>query len=86
MHHGVWPEIEAMMLNDAHFQMVLHARRLTKKFNGPTAKLLQDGYLVQQMVTIGDCVMDAEMFIHCMARWSNRRTRNRNRHRRSTDS
>ena len=52
MHHHVWPEIEAMMLNDAHFRLVLEARRLTKKFNGPTAKLLQDGYLTTQMVTI----------------------------------
>ena len=52
MHHHVWPEIEAMMFNDAHFRLVLEARRLTKKFNGPTAKLLQDGYLTSQMVTI----------------------------------
>jgi hypothetical protein len=36
----VWPEIQAMMLNDAHFKLVLAARQLTKKFNGPTAKLL----------------------------------------------
>jgi hypothetical protein len=52
MLHQVWPEIEAMMFNDAHFRLVLEARRLTKKFNGPTAKLLQDGYLTSQMVTI----------------------------------
>ena len=48
----MWPEIEAMMFNDANFRLVLEARRLTKKFNGPTAKLLQDGYLTSQMVTI----------------------------------
>jgi len=52
MRDYVWPEIEAMMLNDAHFRLVLTARHLTKKFNGPTAKLLQDGYLTYQMVTI----------------------------------
>jgi hypothetical protein len=52
MHHHVWPEIEAMMLNDAHFRLVVCARRLTKKFTGPTAKLLQDGYLTLQMVAI----------------------------------
>jgi hypothetical protein len=52
MHEHVWPEIEAMMSNDAHFRLVLQARQLTKKFNGPTAKLLQDGYLTLQMVAI----------------------------------
>jgi hypothetical protein len=52
LHHHVWPEIEAMMMNDAFFRLVLRARQLTGRFNGPTAKLLQDGYLTQQMVTI----------------------------------
>ena len=52
MHEHVWPEIEAMMWNDAHFRLVDHARQLTGKFNGPTAKLLQDGYLTLQMVAI----------------------------------
>ena len=52
MHHHVWPEIGAMMLNDAHFRLVLQARQLTKKFNGPTARLLQDGHLTSQMVAI----------------------------------
>ena len=50
MRDYVWPEIQAMMLNDAHFRLVLTARELTGKFNGPTAKLLQDGYLTYQMV------------------------------------
>ena len=59
----VWPEIEAMMLNDAHFRLVLTARQLTKKFSGPTAKLLQDGYLTYQMVTIRRlCDKDADVF------------------------
>jgi hypothetical protein len=52
MRDHVWPEIQAMMLNDAHFRLVLTARQLTGKFNGPTAKLLQDGYLTYQMVAI----------------------------------
>jgi hypothetical protein len=52
MHEQIWPEIEAMMWNDAHFRMVDRARQLTGKFNGPTAKLLQDGYLTLQMVAI----------------------------------
>jgi hypothetical protein len=52
MHHYVWPEIEAMMSNDAHFRLVLHARHLTKEFSGPTAKLLQDGFLTFQMTAI----------------------------------
>jgi hypothetical protein len=52
MRDYVWPEIQAMMLNDAHFRLVLTARELTGKFNGPTAKLLQDGYLTYQTVAI----------------------------------
>jgi hypothetical protein len=40
MHERVWPEIEVMMSNDAHFRLVLQARQLTKKFNGQ----LQDCY------------------------------------------
>jgi hypothetical protein len=63
MHHHVWPQIEAMMLNDAHFRLVLKARRLTKKFNGPTTKLLQDGYLTLQMVTIRRlCDQDPDVY------------------------
>ena len=52
LHHHIWPEIEAMMLNDALYRTVINGRRLTKKFTGPTAKLLQDGYLTEQMITI----------------------------------
>jgi hypothetical protein len=52
MKDHVWPEIGGMMLNDAHFRLFLTARQLTGKFNGPTAKLLQDGYLTFQMVAI----------------------------------
>jgi hypothetical protein len=63
MHHHVWPEIEAMMSNDAHFRLVLCARQLTKKFNGPTAKLLQDGYLTLQMVAIRRlCDQDPDVY------------------------
>ena len=63
MHHHVWPEIEAMMLHDAHFRLVLEARQLTKKFNGPTARLLQDGYLISQMVTIRRlCDKDGDVY------------------------
>ncbi len=40
------------MLNDANFRLVQTARQLTRKFNGPTAKLIQDGYLTYQMTAI----------------------------------
>ena len=50
MRDYVWPEIGAMMSNDAHFRLVLCARQLTKKFNGPTAKLLQDEAERRQLV------------------------------------
>jgi len=52
MKDHVWPEIEAMILNDTHFRMVLSARQLTGKLDGPTAKLLQNGYLTYHMVSI----------------------------------
>ena len=52
MREYVWPEIQAMMLNDANFRLVLTARQLTQTFNGPTANLIQDGYLTYQMVAI----------------------------------
>jgi len=52
MKDSVWPEIEAMMLNDAHFRLFLTARQLTGKFNGASAQLLQDGYVTYQMVAI----------------------------------
>ena len=52
MVNQVWPEIQAMMLNDAHFRLVVAAREISQKFNGPTAKLVQDGYLTYQMVAI----------------------------------
>lgn len=52
MKEYVWSEIQAMMLNDAHFRLVLKARQLTDKLKGPTGKLIDDGYLTFQMVTI----------------------------------
>jgi hypothetical protein len=52
MRQFVWPEIQAMMLNDAHSYLLFTAAQLTKKFRGPTAKLLQDGYLTYQIVSI----------------------------------
>jgi hypothetical protein len=52
MKEYVWSEIQAMMLNDAHFRLVLKARQLTGKLKGPTGKLIDDGYLTFQMVTI----------------------------------
>jgi hypothetical protein len=52
MRDSVWPEIQTMMLNDAHFRLVLTARRLTGKLKGPTGKLIDDGYVTFQMVTI----------------------------------
>jgi len=41
-----------MMWHDAHFRLVLTARQLTGNLKGPTGKLIDDGYLTYQMVTI----------------------------------
>jgi hypothetical protein len=63
MRDYVWPEIQTMMLNDAHFRLVLAARQLTGKLKGPTGKLIDDGYVTFQMVTIRRlCDNDEDVF------------------------
>ena len=48
----IWPQIHAMMLNDAYFKLMGHARVLTGEFNGPIARLIEDGYVTFQAITI----------------------------------
>jgi len=48
----IWPQIGKMMLDDAYFKLVQHARKLTGKLNGPVAQLVLDGYLTFQTVAI----------------------------------
>jgi hypothetical protein len=36
----IWPQIQTMMLNDAYFKLMCHARELTGEFNGPIAALI----------------------------------------------
>jgi hypothetical protein len=63
MRDYVWPEIQTMMLNDAIFRLVLAARQLTGKLKGPTGKLIDDGYVTFQMVTIRRlCDNDEDVF------------------------
>lgn len=52
MDQKIWPQISGMMLNDAYFKLMWHARELTGKFNGPIAELIQTGYLAFQTVAI----------------------------------
>jgi hypothetical protein len=52
MEQQIWPQIWGMMLNDAYFKLVGHARELTGKLNGPVAQLILNGYLTFQMVAI----------------------------------
>src|SRR5690348_1873314 len=52
MRQYVWPEIQAMMLNHAHSLLLWTAAQVTEKFRGPTARLLQEGYLTYQIVSI----------------------------------
>ena len=48
----IWPQIQAMMLNDAYFKLMGHARELTGEFNGPIARLIEAGYVTYQTVAI----------------------------------
>jgi hypothetical protein len=48
----IWPQIHAMMLNDAYFKLMGHARELTGEFNGPIAGLIEAGYVASQTVAI----------------------------------
>jgi hypothetical protein len=48
----VWPQIQTMMVNDAYFKLMGHARELTGEFNGPIASLIADGYVTSQMLAI----------------------------------
>lgn len=48
----IWPQIQTMMLNDAYFKLMGHAREITGEFNGPIAWLIEVGYITFQAVTI----------------------------------
>jgi hypothetical protein len=48
----IWPQIQTMMLNDAYFKLMVHARELTGEFNGPIAGLIEAGYVTSQTITI----------------------------------
>lgn len=48
----IWPQIQTMMLNDAYFKLMGHARELTGEFNGPVAGLIEAGYVASQTVAI----------------------------------
>lgn len=48
----IWPQIQTMLLNDAYFKLMGHARELTGEFNGPIAGLIEAGYVTSQTVAI----------------------------------
>jgi hypothetical protein len=52
MDKQIWPQIYAMIVNDAYFRLFEHAREMTGKFNGHIAQLVHDGYLSYQMIAI----------------------------------
>jgi hypothetical protein len=39
LNNQIWPQIHAMMLNDAYFKLMGRARELTGEFNGPIVGL-----------------------------------------------
>ena len=49
---NIWPQIQAMILQDAYFKLMGHARILTGKFNGPIAWLTYVGYINSQTIAI----------------------------------
>jgi hypothetical protein len=52
MDKQIWPQIYAMIVNDAYFRVFEHAREITGKFKGHIAQLVHDGYLTSQMIAI----------------------------------
>ena len=52
MDEQIWPQIWKMLLDDAYFRLVGHARELTGKLNGSVSQVILDGYLTSQTVTI----------------------------------
>jgi hypothetical protein len=52
MDQQIWPQIWKMLLDDAYFKLVGHARELTGKLNGSIAQIILDGYLTTQTVAI----------------------------------
>jgi len=52
MDKQIWPQISAMIVNDAQFRLFEEARAITGKFKGRFAQLVQDGYLTYQMIAI----------------------------------
>src|SRR6185312_9973606 len=48
----IWPQVQTMVLNDAHFKLMGRARELTGEFNGPIAGLIEVGYVTSQTLAI----------------------------------
>jgi hypothetical protein len=48
----IWPQIQAVMLNDAYFKLMGRAREITGKFNGPIASLIEVGHVTYQTLAI----------------------------------
>jgi hypothetical protein len=50
--HYIWPQIQGLMLNDAYFKLVRYFHEITQRYNEPIARLIVDGYVTSQLVTI----------------------------------
>jgi hypothetical protein len=50
--HELWPEIHAMMQNDAYFRLWLKAQELAGKPFGPIAQMVVNGYATSQLSVI----------------------------------
>lgn len=48
----IWPQIQTMLLHDAYFKLMNHARELAKEFNGSIGELIVSGYVISQTVAI----------------------------------
>jgi len=48
----IWPQIDAMMLNDAYFKLIGRARELTGEFTGPIGGLIEVGHVTAQTLAI----------------------------------
>lgn len=52
MSQHIWPQIHSMMLNDAYYKLLCHARTLASAPTGPMAALIEVGYVTSQTLAI----------------------------------
>ena len=61
----IWPEIHAMMHNDAYFRLWLKAQELAGRPYGPIAQTMINGYATYQWQLSAECATEGQTAFHC---------------------